>query len=105
MWRRGSSNSAVHSHKWEDGVTHSVLRRDPFYESDWQGRFFSLLIAFSSSLLQSAPSYPTSTSVSASERAEQSFALDSSSVFSVDPGLRRLQAFGDHLGGVDHGSI
>ena len=34
--------------------------------------------------------------MSASGQAEQSFALDSSSVLSVDPVLRRLQAFGDH---------
>jgi hypothetical protein len=55
-----------------------------FYESDCQGRSSSLLIAFSSSPLQSAPSHSAQASVSAYGRAEQSFALDSSSVLSVD---------------------
>jgi len=41
-----------------------------FYESDCQGQISSLLIAFSSCLLQSAPSDPKATAESASGRAE-----------------------------------
>jgi hypothetical protein len=56
-----------------------------FYESDCQGRFSSLLIAVLSSPLQSALPDRKRTIVSAYGWAEQSFALASSSVFSVDP--------------------
>jgi hypothetical protein len=59
-------------------------RSAKFYESDCQGRFFSLLIAFRLSPLQSAPSDPKRTSVSASGWAVQSSVSDSSSVLSID---------------------
>ena len=44
--------------------------RKTFYESDCQGQFSSLLIAFSSSPLQSAPSVRSGTNESASGLAE-----------------------------------
>jgi hypothetical protein len=57
-------------------------RASSFYESDCQGQFSSLLIAFSSSPLQSAPSVPKRTIESASGWADQSFAAEPSSVSS-----------------------
>jgi hypothetical protein len=53
-----------------------------FYESDCQGQGSSLLIVFP---WQSVPSDSKPTIESASGVAEQSFALDSSLMFSVDP--------------------
>ena len=49
----------------------------PFYESDCQGRNSSLLIAFSSSPLQSAPFDLNEMNANASGWAEQSFSADS----------------------------
>src|SRR5687767_7589458 len=67
-----------------DAVARTRDRRS-FYESDCQGRFSSLLIAFSSFPLQSALPDRKRTIVSAYGRAAQSFPLDSSPVFSIDP--------------------
>jgi hypothetical protein len=53
----------------EEAVLHATRS---FYESDCQGRFSSLLIAFSSSPLQSAPSDPMGTNRGASGWAEES---------------------------------
>ncbi len=50
-----------------------------FYESDCQGRFFSLLIAFRLLSLQSAPTDQTATIARQRGWAEQSYAADSSS--------------------------
>jgi hypothetical protein len=52
----------------------------PFYESDCQGRFSSLLIAFRSSPWQSAPTDRNAAIVRTRGWAEQSYAADSSSV-------------------------
>jgi hypothetical protein len=62
-----------------------------FYESDCQGRFFSLLIAFRCSSLQSAPSEVEKMNESAEGWAEQSFSAGSCLVLSIGP-CRRLQA-------------
>jgi hypothetical protein len=56
-----------------------------FYESDCQGQFSSLLIAFSFFPLQSAPSDLEEMGESVSGAGGQSFAWQSSSVFSIDP--------------------
>ena len=64
---------------------HVVGCCEEFYESDCQGRFSSLLVAFSSFPLQSAPSVRSGTIVSASGWAEQSFSAGSCSVPSIDP--------------------
>jgi hypothetical protein len=55
-----------------------------FYESDCQGQFSSLLIAFFFPL-QSAPSDLKGMDESVSGAGGQSFAWQSSSVFSIDP--------------------
>src|SRR5436190_24264774 len=72
-------------------VTHIPGRTLEFYESDCQGQFSSLLIAFSYFPLQSAPSDPKRTIADASGWAVQSSVANSCSVFSIDP-CRRLQA-------------
>ena len=81
------------------------LSERTFYESDCQGRFSSLLIAFLVFPLQSAPSVPMGRIASARGWAEQSYAADSSSMLSRGPALRRCKRVGDHHEGVDHGSI
>src|SRR5205823_9247333 len=57
-----------------------AAQRRTFYESDCQGRVSSLLIAFSSFPLQSAPSDSRTTNGGASGWAEKSFSAGSSSV-------------------------
>ncbi len=78
---------------------------DPFYKSDCQGRFSSLLIAFSSSPLQSALTLHVRMIANAYGWTEQSCVADSSSV----PPSIRVETFcmraGDRREGVDHGSI
>ena len=61
-------------------VRFTRLTGDPFYESDCQGRFFSLLKAFRSYPLQSALTDRNAVIVRTRGWAEQSYAADSSSV-------------------------
>jgi hypothetical protein len=72
-----------------------------FYESDCQGQGSSLLIVFP---WQSAPSDLKTTIESAFGVAEQSFALDSWSMFSVDT-VETIASVSAITRGVDHGSI
>ena len=81
------------------------LAKDPFYESDCQGRFSSLLIAFRLASWQSVPSELVATIVSAYGWAEQSCVSDSCSVAPSILSETILKRAGDHLEGVDHGSI
>jgi hypothetical protein len=75
------------------------------YESDCQGRFSSLLIAFSSFPWQSAPSVPMGTIASASGWAEQSFSAGS---YQYTPSILIQTIASDSVittDGVNHGSI
>lgn len=76
--RRGGSRRAtapVSARPWPRSLTWGT-----FYESDCQGQISSLLIAFRSSPLQSAPTDRNAAIVRTRGWAEQSYAADSSSV-------------------------
>src|ERR1051325_6595402 len=76
-----------------------------FYESDCQGQFSSLLIAFSSFLLQSAHSDPQRTTRDVYGWAVQSCVADSRSLFSERSCEDDCKRGVDHREGVNHGSI
>jgi hypothetical protein len=78
---------------------------EKFYESDCQGRFSSLLIAFSSAPSQSAHSDLRGTSASARGWAVQSYASDSSSMLSIGSFLETIASGLSIVRDVDHGSI
>src|SRR5438105_15428514 len=84
-----------------------TAQRRTFYESDCQGQFSPLLIAFSSFLLQSAPTDRNAAIVRTRGWAEQSCAADSSSVSPSIHSETISSVAGDHSSpeGVDHGSI
>src|SRR5437870_3531774 len=84
---------------------HVVGCCEEFYESDCQGRFSSLLIAFSSLPVQSALSVPMGTIASASGWAEQSFSAGS---YQYTPSILIQTIASDSVittDGVNHGSI
>ena len=93
------------SHHLEPRVARGPTLREEFYESDCQGRFSSLLIAFSSLPVQSALSVPMGTIASASGWAEQSFSAGS---YQYTPSILIQTIASDSVittDGVNHGSI
>src|SRR5438045_717611 len=93
MHRRERSAAAVPTCKYCSAAAENgpaVGLSDEFYESDCQGQFSSLLIAFSSSPWQSAHSDLKRTTASAREWAVQSYASDSSSMPSIGSFLETI---------------